>query len=474
MPNTAAQAGGQLAVSTDAPSPTRTSTLPTAPMVPGWPIVGSMWAFKAQPVEFLVDHAANLGPVFRVRAMGVNVTVVTGQHALDLVRTAHEGSMHRRGIFDAFATEACVDIFGVQGEQHQELRKLIRLGYSRQVAAQFTGDMAERLVGMVKGHQRGEQVPILELASRMVLDCIMTALTPVDLRPIVPDVVRFGDAVMYIVTRMEVLAEQPDLKSAVGETWRPASLPEVQTLRFSPGDTIVEQGAAAQHFHIILSGTAGRWREDGDGTRRRLGTVHPGQSFGEVGLMKGKPRIFGVIADTPVRAVRLSRQAFASLLADSDLMDHELGLVLQQRLVQAALAEALPSLDPHEVLARAPEFQLRHFSAGEVILRQGDPADRFFILASGRVDVLHAGPAGDQRHLTTLGPGAAFGEIGILQRRPRMATVQACSDTDVTVMTLERAQFEAIVASSPAAMADLSMIMCRRLMHGIEDLRSQP
>ncbi len=169
------------------------------PLVPGWPVVGSMLEFKESPVDFLVDHTAELGPIFRVRAMGVSVTVVTGQHATKLIRTANTGLMHRRGIFDAFATEACVDIFGVQGDAHRALRKLIRLGYSRQVAAQFTGDMAKRLGAMVTQHTPGDRVEILDLASRMVLDCIMTALTPHDLRDWMDDIVRFGNDVMMPV-----------------------------------------------------------------------------------------------------------------------------------------------------------------------------------------------------------------------------------------------------------------------------------
>ena len=58
-----------------------------------------------------------------------------------------------------------------------------------------------------------------------------------------------------------------------------------------------------------------------------------------------------------------------------------------------------------------------HVPAGQAVFRQGDPADRFYVIEKGAADVV-----GDGRLLTTLGPGDGFGEIGMLRRcrvRPR-------------------------------------------------------
>ena len=63
--------------------------------------------------------------------------------------------------------------------------------------------------------------------------------------------------------------------------------------------------------------------------------------------------------------------------------------------------------------------------ATEVVVRQGEPADRFFIVDEGAFDVTVAGPDGSSRHLRTLGRDAVFGERGLLGRTPRTATVIA-------------------------------------------------
>ena len=56
------------------------------------------------------------------------------------------------------------------------------------------------------------------------------------------------------------------------------------------------------------------------------------------------------------------------------------------------------------------------------MVTEGDPADDLFIIRVGEFVVTKGG-----RHLNVLGPGEWFGEIGLMQRRPRVATVAARS-----------------------------------------------
>jgi MFS family permease len=82
--------------------------------------------------------------------------------------------------------------------------------------------------------------------------------------------------------------------------------------------------------------------------------------------------------------------------------------------------------------------------AGEVIAREGDHADRFYLVAEGDLRVTQ-GEAGTP--LRDLGPGDVFGEIGILRRSPRTATVTAVSDG--TLMALGAEEFLDLVGSGP-------------------------
>ena len=81
--------------------------------------------------------------------------------------------------------------------------------------------------------------------------------------------------------------------------------------------------------------------------------------------------------------------------------------------------------------------------AGTALMTQGEPGDRFVVIATGEIEVLV-----DGRPINRLGPGAGVGEIALLRRSPRTATVRAV--TDVTGYSVDAMTFLAAVAG-PAA-----------------------
>ena len=67
-------------------------------------------------------------------------------------------------------------------------------------------------------------------------------------------------------------------------------------------------------------------------------------------------------------------------------------------------------------------------AAGDVVIRQGEPADRFYVIGEGSFEVTQADDAGASRVLRQIGQDAVFGERGIIARGPRSATVTALTD----------------------------------------------
>jgi len=107
-----------------------------------------------------------------------------------------------------------------------------------------------------------------------------------------------------------------------------------------------------------------------------------------------------------------------------------------------------------EQLAR--DLQPLRVSTGEVIVRQGEPGDRFYIVEDGEVEV-HV----DDRPPQRLGPGDYFGEIALLQDVLRTATVVAA--TDVNLLTLERDVFVTSVTGHPASAEAAHAVIANRL-----------
>ncbi|HKH56692.1 MAG TPA: MFS transporter [Propionibacteriaceae bacterium] len=119
--------------------------------------------------------------------------------------------------------------------------------------------------------------------------------------------------------------------------------------------------------------------------------------------------------------------------------DKEIGLL---RAVPMLRPLPLPAI---EQLARGLEPV--SVPAGRAVFRQGDPADRYYVIEDGVADVL-----GDGHLVTKLGPGDGFGEVALLRRVPRTATVRAA--TDLRLQTLTSDRFLPVVTGfSPSARA---------------------
>ena len=80
-------------------------------------------------------------------------------------------------------------------------------------------------------------------------------------------------------------------------------------------------------------------------------------------------------------------------------------------------------LDEKDLRSLAEEFSERRFSAGDTISMEGEGGLMFFVVEDGEASVeVHGDEVG------TLGPGSSFGEIALIDRRPRTATVTARTD----------------------------------------------
>jgi CRP-like cAMP-binding protein len=93
---------------------------------------------------------------------------------------------------------------------------------------------------------------------------------------------------------------------------------------------------------------------------------------------------------------------------------------------------------------------------GYVLTKEGEPGREFFVVVDGRARVTLRG-----KKLDTLGPGAFFGEMALLEREPRAATVTA--ETPMKLLVLTAAAFATFVHEVPAAALNILRGMAQRL-----------
>lgn len=96
-------------------------------------------------------------------------------------------------------------------------------------------------------------------------------------------------------------------------------------------------------------------------------------------------------------------------------------------------------------LARTDRLSHAHFRAGDVIIKQGELGDRFYVIESGEVEILREDPGRPAVRLATLSAGDSFGEIALVRDTPRAATVKCLTPVDVVTMT--RGDFRTLLGS---------------------------
>ncbi len=133
--------------------------------------------------------------------------------------------------------------------------------------------------------------------------------------------------------------------------------------------------------------------------------------------------------------------------------------------------EICEGLEPSRIAVLREVLEPRRYEDGAIIIRPGDAADVLFFLMKGRASVFIDGPNGTTRRLTTCTPGMLFGEMAILERRPRSAGVRADGAVECYAMSVEA--FEQLTATHPDLKVKLLENFARRLSLRVRKLTDE-
>jgi cytochrome P450/CRP-like cAMP-binding protein len=212
----------------------------------------------------------------------------------------------------------------------------------------------------------------------------------------------------------------------------------VKLRTFENGETIIRQGDSADAFYVVMEGEVQVLRDKPDGTLEHLAHIGQAGYFGEIGLLHGVPRTATVRSSKErTQVLEIERDLFMHMVSEHDLARDDIADIARRRIMANQLADALPGLDA-QAFSRVSEFLKRkQYPANDVVIRQGEQAENFYVIVSGDAEVLNEHSSGEDIVLAKLSAGDYFGEIGILQNRARTATVRAVSDLNVLVLDRE-------------------------------------
>jgi CRP-like cAMP-binding protein len=270
-----------------------------------------------------------------------------------------------------------------------------------------------------------------------------------------------------------------------------AETPTFGAEHYPAGSIIISQGEIPDKFYLISQGEVTIIRRLVDGREVILNPLADGDYFGEIGLLTNSRRVATVQATTDVDVMAMDRQTFRRWLNSSLLSREEISDAVEARLSDidellpagaepaasppdlpsgALSSDNLPLTEPAAVptpVQQQATSSLAHFAPGEVVIRQGEMADRFYIIVEGELEVVRAGFAGGENVVSHLAAGDYFGEIGLMEGGARLATVQAV--TPVKLAVFDRAAFRQWLVEAPFALDELTEVMKRRLARDESD-----
>ena len=206
------------------------------------------------------------------------------------------------------------------------------------------------------------------------------------------------------------------------------------------GEPVFRQGDQPDAFYIVRRGTVRIEDEDPETSDTRIiRTMGRGESFGEMGLLGGHRRQATVRAIDEVELFEVDKGTFDRLLAD-DMRAPEFGHTMQAlaELRELSVFHGLDSEQLNDILEHGEWIAAGH---GDQLVTQGEPGDRFYVIESGRAEIIRDGAVMD-----SVSKGMYFGEVALLRDVPRTATVVA--STPMRLFALDREGFELVVADA--------------------------
>jgi CRP-like cAMP-binding protein len=193
-----------------------------------------------------------------------------------------------------------------------------------------------------------------------------------------------------------------------------------------------EMNASDDSFLLLVAGTLTVLVRDTSvrTSRAPLRRLQPGECFAEGSLLEHTKMAPSLVAGDSATVLRVGSADFMAAHASWQME------LLERKVAALRSALCLASFDERSLRPIAERLALERRHADAVIVAQGAEASRIYCLGAGECRVLLRTAAGPMLHVATLGPGAIFGEVGVLFDVPHTASVVSASD--VTLFALAK------------------------------------
>ncbi len=215
------------------------------------------------------------------------------------------------------------------------------------------------------------------------------------------------------------------------------------------GTSIIRQGETGDKFYILVEGTTDVLVQQPGGGEVLVNRLHPGNYFGEMALLGNGIRAATVKAagEGEAKVVALDNAAFNELISDSRSLREELGRIVEQRTL-ANRVQTLSASQNSDATVIVSAQKRRTFAAGQLIIRQGELGESFYIIEDGKVDVFVRNSEGEEVRVNQLKRGQYFGETAMLDDHRRNSSVRVTPDGPAYLIEFSAEDLERLAGPS--------------------------
>lgn len=263
---------------------------------------------------------------------------------------------------------------------------------------------------------------------------------------------------------MRQLKKLPLVQSITPERWGRLA-PLISFVNIAEGEVLFSAGRESQNLYLVVEGEIGLYMPcSASGETYYLQSRKKGDTAGDFAVLNAGEHLVSAIAVKKSRVALFPRYA-VDLLADinSGILAHvyDVAADLSRRVTLArSFLELFGDISKSTMDNLLDHSEFRHYRSGQVLFKQGEPADGLYVVVSGKLIVETVNFAGERRRMAEVQAPETVGELALLADTERSATVTAARES--TIAFLSRKNFDDLIAPQATMLMRLSRLVVRR------------
>ena len=170
-----------------------------------------------------------------------------------------------------------------------------------------------------------------------------------------------------------------------------------RNMHISSGVEVIQEGEVASNLYFIHSGSLNISKHL-RGQPEQITRLNAGNLYGEFGVIRNKPRYASVISAESCQVIRVDKEAIIQVMQVDKSFNERMEALLRERMLQSFFFShpVFHEISPEDRAVLGKKLRMLGLKSGEQICTQGAPATGVFFILSGKAEIHHTSPTGNE------------------------------------------------------------------------------